>query len=80
MYDSGMLMNSTAVFTGPLLSVVSTKGDILILSAESGDELWRGEVEGRIITPPVIASEYLLIADDKKWVYAYIINFSPVPS
>lgn len=76
-YDSGALLNRPAAFGGPFISVATAEGDILLLSAETGAELVRGAVDGRVIIPPVIASPYLLLADDKKWIYAFRIELSP---
>ncbi|MFQ6615412.1 MAG: PQQ-binding-like beta-propeller repeat protein [Fidelibacterota bacterium] len=70
-FDAGQLINLEVAVSDSHVVAVTTRGEILVLSRDSGRELWRTRVEGRIITPPILHEGLVLIADDRKWLYAF---------
>lgn len=70
-YDQNEIINQEILVLKSGILVPTLRGEILWLDKNTAKLLDKIEVEGRIITALVATDRYVIVSDDKKWVYAF---------
>lgn len=71
-YDAGTIVNSRMRVAGSFLIVVALRGDIILLERSTGKPVWMHTLDRRIVAPPVTSQGFLIVADDRKRIHAFI--------
>ncbi|MCH8012008.1 MAG: PQQ-binding-like beta-propeller repeat protein [Candidatus Marinimicrobia bacterium] len=73
-FDQNEIINQEILVLKSGIMVPTLRGEILWLDKNTAKLLDKIEVEGRIITALVATDRYVIVSDDKKWVYAFTVE------